>query len=157
VNYCARRDTTRYGGHESVNHRLTEKYHALFFHLDRLGEDPIGSPDFYKQTQVVKEGSWLRATVETPLGAFMQSAYRGAYGGAPEVKPWAGWVRRFRHFGALVSTPFAARNSARKRQDPTLRERYFENETFRFYDFYQHAERRLRELSQLALDCFESG
>jgi hypothetical protein len=157
VNYCARRDTTRLGGHESVNHRLTEKYHALFFHLDRLGEDPIGSRDFYKQTQVVKEGSWLRARVEAPIADFMQRAYRGAWGDAPDVKTWAGWVRSFRHFGALVSTPFAAKNSSRKRQDPTLRERYFENDVFRFYDFYACAERRLGELSRLALDWFEHG
>jgi hypothetical protein len=157
VNFCARRDTTKHGGHESVNHRLTEKYHALFFHLDRLGEDPIGSRDFYKQTQVVKNGSWLRATVEPQLGVFMQNAYRGAWGDAPDVATWAGWVRSFRHFGALVSTPFAARNSARKRQDPSLRARYFENQTFRFYDFYACAERRLRELSQLALDLFDGG
>jgi hypothetical protein len=156
VNYCARRDTTRFGGHESVNHRLTEKYHALFFHLDRLGEDPIGRRNFYRQTQVVKDGSWLRARVEAPLGAFMQSAYRGAYGNAPAVATWAGWVRSFRLFGGLVSTPFAAKNSARTGQDMSLRERYFENETFDFYDFYAHSERRLGELTQLALDYFDS-
>lgn len=156
VNYCARRDTTKHGGHESVNHRLTEKYHALFFHLDRLGEDPIGRPDFYKDTTVVKQGSWVRARVEAPLGDFMQAAYRGAYGDAPDVATWAGWVRNFRHFGALVSTPFAAKNSARKRQDPELRARYFENDEFRFYDFYACAEKRLRELSELALDHFDS-
>jgi hypothetical protein len=155
VNYCARRDTTRHGGHESVHHRLTEKYHALFFHLDKLGEDPIGRHDFYKQTQVVKQGSWLRATVEKPIGELMQSAYRGAYGDAPDVATWAGWVRSFRHFGAMVSTPFAAKNSAKKRQDPSLRDRYFENDRFRFYEFYPVAEERLGELAQLALDYFD--
>jgi hypothetical protein len=30
VNYCARRDVLRHGGHESTHHRLTEKYQALF-------------------------------------------------------------------------------------------------------------------------------
>src|ERR1700761_8508598 len=34
VNYCARRDTALHGGHESVHHRMTEKYHALFFHRE---------------------------------------------------------------------------------------------------------------------------
>ena len=46
VNYCARRDTAEHGGHESVHHRLTEKYQALFFHLDRIGHDPIGTAEF---------------------------------------------------------------------------------------------------------------
>jgi hypothetical protein len=151
VNYCARRDTTAHAGHESVNHRLTEKYHALFFHLDRFGEDPIGRPDFYKQTQVVKQGSWTRARVEAPLGAMMQAAYRGAYGDAPDVATWAGWVRSFRLFGALVSTPWAAKNSTKKRQDLSLRTRYFENDQFRFYDFYSVAEERLRQLTTLGL------
>jgi hypothetical protein len=156
VNYCARRDTTEHGGHESVHHRLTEKYHALFFHLDRFGEDPIGRRDFYQSTTVVKHGSWVRARVEEPISRLMRQSYFGAYGDAPDERTWAGWVRSFRHFGWLVSTPWAARNSQRKRQDPTLRQRYFENEVFAFYDFYAVAERRLRELSQLALDCFDS-
>ena len=157
VNYCARRDTTAFGGHESVHHRLTEKYHALFFHLERLGEDPIGRRDFYKETQVVKQGSWLHATVEKPIGELMQAAYRGAYGDAPDVKTWAGWVRSFRHFGAMVSSPFAAKNSEKKRKDPSLRQRYIENDQFRFGDFYAVAEKRLGELTTLAADCFDGS
>ena len=39
VNYCARRDTLRFGGHESTHHRMTEKFHALFFHLERCHLD----------------------------------------------------------------------------------------------------------------------
>ena len=84
VNYCARRDTQLHGGHESVHHRLTEKYHALFFHLDRVGRDPIGTPEFRQYTQIVKQGSLLRARVEAPIVDFMRDAYRGAYGDAPD-------------------------------------------------------------------------
>jgi hypothetical protein len=157
VNYCARRDTTAHGGHESVNHRLTEKYHALYFHLDRFGYDPIGTRDFFRSTQVVKEGGWLRARVEAPIAAFMQAAYRGAYEDAPDVATWAGWVRSFRHFGVLVSSPMAARNSRIKRRDPSLRARYFENEVFRFYEFYAASERRLAELATLAHDYFDAA
>jgi hypothetical protein len=157
VNYCARRDTSAHGGHESVNHRLTEKYQALFFHLDRFGRDPIGSSEFWRATQVVKAGSLVRATVEAPIAGFMRDAYQGAYGDAPATVTWAGWVRSFRHFGALVSSPMAARNSARKRRDPSLRERYFENEVFRFYEFYACSERRLAGLATLAYDYFSSG
>src|SRR4051794_22587552 len=79
VNYCARRDTAQHDGHESVHHRLTEKYHALFFHLERLGHDPIGSSEFRAWTRVVKSGSFVFAKVEQPLVDCIREAYRGAY------------------------------------------------------------------------------
>jgi hypothetical protein len=161
VNYCARRDTARYSGHESVHHRLTEKYHALFFHRERLGYDPIGTAQFRTMTTIVKDGAPLfpgaRARVEAPLVAFMQDAYRGAYGNAPKGDVWAGWVKSFRHFGLLVSLPVARRNSEKKQRDPSLRPRYFENDVFCFWDFYACSERRLLELANLAHDYFDAG
>jgi hypothetical protein len=157
VNYCARRDTAAYGGHESVHHRLTEKYHALFFHLERLGRDPIGSPEFRGWTHVVKDGSWTDARVEAPIIHFMRDAYSGAYGDAPDGATWAGWVRSFRHFGLLVSLPIARRNSEKKQRDPSLRPRYFENDLFRFWDFYACSERRVTELCNLAYAFFDAG
>jgi hypothetical protein len=161
VNYCARRDTAAQGGHESVHHRLTEKYHALFFHLERLGRDPIGSPEFRGWTQISKDGgSWLPGTaarVEAPLVHFMHDAYGGAYGDAPDAATWAGWVRSFRHFGLLVSLPMARRNSERKQRDPSLRPRYFENDVFRFWDFYACSERRVTELCNLGYAYFDGS
>ncbi len=154
VNHCARRDLAIYGGHESVHHRLTEKYHALFFHLDRGGEDPIGLRDFWKNAVVVKEGRWWAPTVESRLIDFMQDAYRGAYGDAPDGRTWSGWVRNFRHFGALVSTPLARRNSLKKRRIPELRTRYFENDQFSFWRYYALAEQRLTELLTLGYEYF---
>jgi hypothetical protein len=106
---------------------------------------------------VVKDGSFFRVQVEAPLAGFVDDAYRGAYGDAPDPRRWAGWVRSFRHFGALVASPMAARNSKKKRRDPSLRPRYFENEVFRFYDFYAVSERRLAELATLAYDYFVAG
>lgn len=156
VNYCARRDAAADGVHESVHHRLTEKYHALFLHLERLGYDPIGSAEMRRWSQITKLGGATRAHVEAPLGAFMQAAYRGAYGNAPEVRTWARWVRSFRHFGLLVSSPMAARNSARVRRDAGHRARYYENETFQFGAFYACSERRLAELCNLGFDYLEA-
>jgi hypothetical protein len=157
VNYCARRDTSLHGGHESVNHRLTEKYHALFFHLHRLGYDPIGTPELVRATRITKAPALVRARVEAPLAAFARDAFAGAYGGAPSVETWSGWVRSFRHFGLLVGTPMAARNSHKKQQDPTLRARYFENDVFSFWSFYAASERRLTELCRLGFDYVEAG
>lgn len=157
VNYCARRDTAEHGGHESLHHRLTEKYHALFFHLERLGHDPIGTPEFRSWTQIVKAGSFVEARVEAPIVRFMRDAYHGAYGDAPDGDAWAGWVRSFRHFGLLVSLPIARRNSQKKQRDPSLRPRYFDNDVFRFWDFYAHSERRVAELCNLGYDYFDAG
>lgn len=156
VNYCARRDAAATGEHEAMLHRMAEKYHALFLHLDRLGEDPIGTPAIREWTRVTKEGSLLGARVEPSLVAFIQDAYRGAYGGAPEGRRWAGWVQSFRHFGELVAGPWAARNSRIKR-GPELRDRYYENDIFRVADFYACAERRLVTLCNLGADYFRAG
>ena len=67
------------------------------------------------------------------------------------------WVRSFAHFGALVSTPMAARNSQRVRKDESLRDRYFDNDVFRFFEFYSCSERRLAELSNLGYAYFQAG
>jgi hypothetical protein len=137
-----------------MHHRLTEKYHALFFHLERLGDDPIGTAAFRRATEVTKQGSFYDAPVEPALLAFMRSAYCGAYADAPADDKWSSWVRSFRHFGWLVSTPMARRNSQKKRKDSNLRWRYFENHQFNFWQFYAQAEKRLAELCNLGFDYF---
>jgi hypothetical protein len=157
VNYCARRDTFERGGHESVHHRRAEKAHALFLHLERLKRDPIGSAEFREWTRVVKAGSLVRARVEAPIAELIERAYQGAYGGAPARATWAGWVRSFAHFGLLVGTPWAARNSARVRQSSELRARYWENDVFSFHEFYACAERRLSELVNLGHAYIDAG
>jgi hypothetical protein len=157
VNHVARREVDEHGGHESTHHRMTEKYHALFFHLDRHGSDPIGSPGFRELTRVTKAGGVVRARVEPPIAALIDAAYHGAYAAAPSPAQWARWVRSFAHFGLLVATPWAARNSAKKRRDPSLRVRYFENDGFSFWDFYAAAERELRQLLPLGLALFDGA
>ncbi|MSP63321.1 MAG: hypothetical protein EXR72_23860 [Myxococcales bacterium] len=157
VNYCARRDTALFAGHESFHHRVTEKYHALFFHLERFGADVIGQPDFYQKTRVVKRTSVTRADAEPAIIAFMQNAYRGSYGDAPAPRLWTGWVRSFRHFGLMVGNKLAARDSTRKRKDERLMERYYRSADFDFNAFYVHSERRLAELVNLAYRYFEAG
>jgi hypothetical protein len=157
VNYCARRDARELGGHESMHHRVTEKYHALFFHVDRQGRDPIGTAEFRQMTQVTKRGSVVSSRTEPHLVEFIRDAYQGAYGGAPAAAAWCKWVRSFRHFGLLVGMPLAARNSRITRSDVRLRLRYFENGVFDFWAFYAGAERRLAKLTRLALDYFDAA
>lgn len=156
VNYCARRDTERLGGHESTHHRMTEKYHALFFHFERFGVDPIGTPGFAEKTRVTKRGGALRAQVEAPVLRVMTSAYRNAYGGAPTQARWAGWVRNFRQFGLLCSMPIAQKNSLRTRTDE-YRARYYQNDVFDFHLFYAAAERRLEHLGRLGFEFLRAG
>ncbi|MEO6951193.1 MAG: hypothetical protein ABI321_05215 [Polyangia bacterium] len=157
VNYCARRDARELGGHESMHHRVTEKYHALFFHVERHGDDPVGTAEFRRWTQVTKQGGALWAKVEPALVDFIREAYRGAYGDAPQAHKWQNWVRSFRHFGLLVGSPLAAKNSQIVRHDASLKARYFQNDVFDFWAFYEGAERKLSTLTHLATDYFEAG
>ncbi len=156
VNYCARRDTTKHGGHESSHHRITEKYHALFFHLERFGEDLLGTPAFAERTRVTKLGGALSSRVEPAILRFMTDAFSGAYGGAPSTRRWARWVRNFKQFGLLVSVPAAARNSKRTSTE-VMRQRYYENEVFDFRDFFAAAERRMAHLGTLGYEYFQAN
>jgi hypothetical protein len=158
VNYCARRDTALYGGHETFHHRIVEKYHALFFHIERHGEDIIGQKAFAEKTRVVKRGSLTRADAEPAIVAFMQDAYRGAYGNAPQGQQWGAWVRSFRYFGLMVGNKLAGANSRKVRQDEGLLRRYYKNPgEFDFNDFYVHSERKLGQLVNLGYAYFEAG
>ncbi len=156
VNYCARRDVLRHGGHESTHHRLTEKYHALFIHLWRLGDDQIGTPAFAERCRITKRGTSLSLKIEQPILDLMTSAFREAYGSAPSVVQFSKWVRNFRQFGLLLSTPWVAKHSQKTRTD-ALRERYFVNSEFDTRDFFTAAERRLGTLTTLAYEYFVNG
>ena len=156
VNYCARRDVLRHGGHESTHHRLTEKYQALFLHLWRLGDDQIGLPAFAERCRITKHGNSLSLKVEQPILDLMQTAFRGAYGSAPSLVQFSKWVRNFRQFGILLSTPWVAKNSQRTRTD-AIRERYFVNSEFDTREFFAAAERRLGKISTLSYEYFVNG
>lgn len=156
VNYCARRDVHDLGGHESTHHRMTEKYQSLFIHLWRFGEDLVGTPAFNERCQITKRGTSLTLGVEAPILALMTSAFRGAYGTAPSTVQFSKWVRNFRQFGLLLSTPWVAKNSLRTRTQ-AREERYFKNEVFDCREFFEAAERRLGQLAQLGYAYYDSG
>lgn len=156
VNYCARRDVQRYGGHESTHHRMTEKYQALFLHLWRLGYDPLGSAAFAQRARITKRGTSLTVRVEPAIVYLALNAYRGAYGTAPAALQFCRWVRNFRQFGILLSAPFVAKNSMRSRTD-ALRERYFQNEVFDCREFFAAAEQRLGKLAWLGYEYYCAG
>lgn len=157
VNYCARRDTALLGGHESFHHRITEKYQALFFHIERFGDDVIGKREFRDKTMVVKQGSRTRPRAEPQIVALMREAYRHAYGNAPRGQLWVTWVRNFSHFGVSVANGFAAANSRKVRQNESLYRRYYKCDDFDFNAFYLHSERRVAELVNLAHAYFLAG
>ncbi len=156
VNYCARRDAAAYGGHESWHHRQAEIHQALYFHQTKLGYDPVATGQLRRWTRVVKRGSLVRARVEAPLTVFMRDAYQGCYGGAPDGRTWSRWVRSFQHFGQVVSNPMAARKTREALRSGSLRDRYFDNDVFRFMEFYACAERRVTGLANLACDYFSA-
>lgn len=156
VNYCARRDVKLHGGHESTHHRMTEKYQALFIHLWRFGDDQIGTPAFAERTKITRRGTAFSSRIEPSILYFALSAYRGAYGQAPNAAQFCRWVRNFKQFGILLSTPLVVRNSMRCRT-PAMRERYFQNEVFDCRAFFTAAEDRLGPLTHLALQYYTAG
>src|SRR5262249_5109011 len=91
VNYVARRDAANGLGAESHLHRLTEKYQAMFYHLDTMGRDLIGSADMYKKTLVTKRTSLLRLAAEKPLVDFAVASYRAMWDDSPTPQKWMSW------------------------------------------------------------------
>ena len=157
VNYIARRDQRAEGGAESHHHRLAEKYHAMFYHLDtRDGVDLIGSPEMHEKTRVTKQTSIARLAAEKPLVDFAISTYELMWNDAPAREEWQGWVRSFQHFGILVGGYWARRNSRLMRTEENKR-RYFQCPDFDFYEFWEAGRLRGIEIANKAFEYFERG
>lgn len=158
VNECARRDLARYGGNETHHHRLTEKYHSLFFHRDLWGQDPIGTWDFFaRKTVIVERPPFARLGWRRPVYGFVSDLLRGFHGStAPGPRQVARWVRDFRHFAIMVCAPWARRNSRNKGTEENRR-RYYHNERFTFMEHWQRAFDRSVKLVNLAHEVFSAG
>jgi hypothetical protein len=156
VNYIARRDAGRFGGAESHHHRLTEKYHSLFYHLDSRGRDVIGTREMHDKTRVTKRSSLLRRTAEPALVDLALASYQAMWGEAPERREWAGWVRSFAQFGRMAGSWLPRRNSLKLRT-PANRTRYFQSPQFDFYDFMAVARRRVVAIANCAFAYFDGA
>ena len=157
VNWCARKDVIRYGGHESHHHRLAEKYHSLFFHVDLEGRDCLGQRQFFtRRARVVDGPAFFRLRDDLPVVNWTAETLAFYREHAPSPRQVARWIRTFRHFSFLVSIPAARRNSARL-GNPENRRRYYDNESFRFVDFWDRGYRRSIEMLRLAYDYYRAG
>ena len=158
VNWCARRDQARYGGNNSHHHRLTEKYHSLFFHRDTLGQDPIGTRAFFSQkTVIVAPPPFVRLGTRRPVYGFISEMLRGFHGAhAPGPRQVARWVRCFRHFAIMVCAPWASVNS-RNKGTPQNRRRYYHNPRFSFLDYWERAFERSVALVNMAHELHCGG
>lgn len=151
VNWCARRDLILRGGNESHHHRLTEKYHSLFFHKDLLGSDVVGRSELFTQrARIVDHPATVRRNVHAPVVRWSTEMLAGFFhGAAPSMREFAGWVRAFRHFSLAISLPPAGGNS-RRLGNADNRRRYYENDDFRFVEFWRRGYQRSIELINLA-------
>jgi hypothetical protein len=158
VNWCARRDVILCGGNESHHHRLTEKYQSLFFHCELQGHDIIGTRRvFTETTRIVDHAAFFRVNPEPPVVRWCTDLLAGFFHeSAPSMRQFARWIRAFRHFGFMVSLPWARQNSE-KLGNPANRERYFENAEFSFMEHYERAYRRSIELMNLGFEVYERG
>lgn len=151
VNHVASRQEAERGGQVTHHHRLVEKFHSIFFHLERFGDDVLGSSVMRDRMRVTES-----AGVEPALAHFMTDLLRGHFGAAPSPGEWAGWVRCYQRISFLLSTFPAARNSRRVRTEE-MRRRYYANEAYDFREFFAAAEKRVAGFLGFALDYFESG
>jgi len=157
VNWCARRDVIRFGGEESHHHRLAEKYHSLFFHLDHEGRDCLGRRDFFEErSRVLEEPFFFRLRPELPVVRWAANVMSFYGEDAPSPPQVAKWLRTFRHFAFLVSLPAAERNGRRLGHE-AHRERYYDNDDFRFVDFWNRGYRRSVALINEAFEIFETN
>ena len=157
VNWCARRDTLRYGGHESHHHRLTEKYHSLFFHIDHDGHDCLGRRSFFSErSKVLDQPAFVRLQREHPAARFTSHVLGFYREHQPSVERVASWLRTFRHFTFLVSIPAAKRNGDRLGHAGN-RYRYYDNEDFSFDEYWQRGYTRSIEMLTLAYDVVRGG
>ena len=155
VNFAADREATRRGGEVSHHHRLVEKYQSIFIHLEMLGKDVIGTPEFFGRiAKVTQHNPFFRRRVDKGLAEFMTGMLGSFFGEAPGVEEWTGWVRSFRHVAFLVSGTLADRNS-QKGRSAELRERYFTNHDFDFRDFFEAGRKRAASMLTLASDYFD--
>jgi len=155
VNYVARRDSVLRGGAESHLHRLTEKYHALFYHLDVYGHDVIGNRVMHDKTRVTKSSSVLRRAAEPPIVDLALAAYQAMWGESPTRAEWTGWVRSFAQFGRMVSGWLSRRNSFKLRT-PENRQHYFQSSDFDFYDFMAVARKRVVVIANRSFAYYEA-
>ena len=158
VNWCARRDVLLHGGHESHHHRLTEKYHSLFFHRELQGSDPHGTVYYFREkSRIVEHAPFLRINPGLPVVRWSTDLLAGFFHeGAPSMRQFASWLRAFRHFGFMVSLPWAQSNSQRLGTDATRR-RYYENDDFRFIDFWDRGYQRTLRMLDLVWQVYESA
>jgi hypothetical protein len=158
VNWCARRDVLLHGGHESHHHRLTEKYHSLFFHRELQGSDPHGTVYYFREkSRIVEHAPFLRVNPGLPVVRWSTDLLAGFFHeSAPSMRQFASWLRAFRHFGFMVSLPWAQSNSLRLGTDEN-RHRYYENEVFRFADFWERGYQRSLRLLELVWQVYESA
>jgi hypothetical protein len=156
VHYIARHEAARGNGDESFHHRYAEKFHSMFFHLDRFGRDLIGSPRWRELTKLSPDASLLWRRHEPGVTKLWLSALADHYGDAPSIRQWTEWLRNFIHFGFLTSGYMAARNT-RLYSTPENRRIYYSNDLFHFPDHMDAAFRLAERILAVTSDYLEAG
>ncbi|HEY3353835.1 MAG TPA: hypothetical protein VGQ83_11345 [Polyangia bacterium] len=156
VRFIARREAARGEGDESFHHRYAEKFHSMFFHLDRFGRDVIGSPEWLELTRLTEGGSLLWRRHDPAVTGLWLGALADHYGDAPTVSQWTDWQRNFIHFGFLTSGFLAARNT-RLYSTPENRRIYYSNDLFHFPDHMDAAFRLAERMLTLTAEYLDAG
>ena len=157
VRFIARRQIAATGkGDESFHHRIAEKFHSLFFHVDRYGRDMIGTREWLERTRLTEGASIIFRRHEPAVTAAWLGALRDTYGSAPTVAKWTSQLRAFVQFGVLTSS-YPARRNSRLYGTAEKRRIYYSNELFHFLDHMAAATRLAERMLALSLEYYERG
>ena len=157
VRFIARRQMAATGkGDESFHHRIAEKFHSLFFHLETFGEDIIGTPRWRERTRLTEGASLIFRRHEPAVTAAWLAALRDTYGFAPTVTEWTSQLRAFVRFGAMTSI-YPARRNSRLYSTAEKRRTFYSNDLFHFPDHMDAATRLAVRTLVLSLDYYEAG
>jgi hypothetical protein len=157
VRFIARRQMAAAGrGDESFHHRIAEKFHSLFFHVDRYGRDMIGTREWLERTRLTEGASIIFRRHEPAVTAAWLGALRDTYGSAPTVAEWTSQLRAFVQFGVLTSS-YPARRNSRLYATAAKRRTYYSNERFHFPDHMDAATHLAERMLALSLEYYEGG
>lgn len=151
VNRVAVRQVELLGGEVTHHHRMVEKVHSMFFHLDRFGADVLGSHVMRERIRITDSRG-----VAPHLAAYMTDLVRAYFGFAPSPREWTRWVRCYQRVSWLLATYPAAHNSRRARTEE-MRRRYYANEEYDFREFFAAAEQRTSATLSFVADYFDAA
>lgn len=130
---------TQREGHSDLHakeiHTVCERYQGLFYHQQVYGYDITGRPFIREKMRLLPSG---HRRLDGTLFHLFQKACLEVFSRYPSRRQFHNWIRGIHLYAAILSSPLGKVEGLRGQED-SLRQRYFENETFSFLEHYRKA------------------